>query len=142
MGIGEICIDSAAEESVCPENWEKGFGTGKIAPGKEMKFRNASGGKMNHYGSRAVTFKAEDAKEGTMMGMEFQVSDVKKPLVAVWRIAEKGNIVQFGPTNKDCFVQNIASGEKVGLRKKGGSYVMAVEFMKKLDSTFQRRVAA
>ena len=121
IGTGEICIDSAAEESVCPEEWEKEFGTAPIKPGKEMRFRNASGGKMNHYGARAVTFTAKDANPDTMMGLEFQVSDVKKPLVAVWRIAEKGNIVQFGPTEEQCFIQNIRTKEKVGLRRKGGS---------------------
>ena len=32
--------------------------------------------------------------------MEFQVSEVKKPLAAVWRIAGKGNRVCFGPGEK------------------------------------------
>ena len=75
-----------------------------------------------------------------MMGMDFQVSDVRKPLAAVWRIAEKGNKVQFGPKDEDCFIQNILTGEKVGLKRKGGSYVMAVEFLKKMtEETFQRQ---
>ena len=75
-----------------------------------------------------------------MMGMDFQVSDVRKPLAAVWRIAEKGNRVQFGPNDEDCFIQNIITGEKVSLKRKGGSYVMAVEFLKKMtEETFQRQ---
>ena len=39
-GEGEITIDSAAEESVCPEGWEKQFGTRPVGPGGEMKFGN------------------------------------------------------------------------------------------------------
>ena len=94
---------------------------------------------MNHYGSRATTFRTDDGK-GRMMGMEFQVSDVRKPLAAVWRIAEKGNRIQFGPTDEECFIQNISTGEKVGLKRKGGSYVMEVEFLKKVNEmTFQRQ---
>ena len=38
-------------------------------------------------------------------------------------------MVQFGPTYETCFVQNISSGKRVGLRKKGGAYVMDVEFI-------------
>ncbi len=49
---------------------------------------------MGHWGSRGVNFKAD---ESGMMGLEFQVSDVAKPLAAVCRIAEKGNKVRFGP---------------------------------------------
>ena len=67
------------------------------------------------------------------------MSDVRKPLAAVWGIAEKGNTVQFGPTDADCFIQNIKTGQKVGLRRKGGSFVMAVEYMKHIEETFRRQ---
>ena len=63
------------------------------------------------------------------MSWDFQVSEVKKPLVAVWRIVEKGNRVQFGPEAEDNFVENIGSGEKIWMRKVGGSYVMDVDFV-------------
>ena len=59
--------------------------------------------------------------------MGFQVCGVKKVLAAVWRICEKGK-VQFGPEDKDCFIQNIRTEERVPLRREGGSYVLDVEF--------------
>ena len=47
-----------------------------------MKFVNAG-----HYGEKTATFKA--GLEQGVMSLGFQVSDVQKPLAAVWRIAEK-----------------------------------------------------
>ena len=37
------------------------------------------------------------------MSLGFQVSDVQKLSAAVWRIAEKGNLVHFGPNPEDKF---------------------------------------
>ena len=47
----------------------------------------------------------------------------------MWRIAEKGNVVQFGPREADNFIMNVESKEKVLLRRKGGSYVLDAEFV-------------
>ena len=90
---------------------------------------------MGHYGSRKVKFQTD--RERKVMGMEFQVSDVKKPLVAVWRIADKGNIVQFGPREEDNFIMNVESQEKVMMKRKKGSYVLDVEF---LSEDFTRQI--
>ena len=76
----------------------------------------------------------EDGKESINMGLAFQVTDVKKPLVAVKRIAEKKNLVQFGDEPEDNFIQNKQTGDKVMLRKKGGSYVMDVQFQDGRDT--------
>ena len=62
-----------------------------------------------------------------MLGVGFQVTDVKKPLMAVSRICEKGNIVQFGPDMQHNFIQNIANGEKLYLKRRGNSYVLQGE---------------
>ena len=47
-----------------------------------------------------------------VMSMGFEVSGVQKPLAAVWRIAEKGNLVQFGPGKEDNFIKNVATGDE------------------------------
>ena len=49
------------------------------------------------------------------------MGDVQKPLAAVWRIADKGNLVQFGPNPENNFIQNV---ERLRAEK-------AVEFLKK-----------
>ena len=84
---------------------------------------SACGGKINHYGARKVAFQNEG--EAGIMGMGFQVTDVKKPLISVNRICERGNIVQFGPM--ESFIQNVESGEKIRLHKRGNSYVIKGE---------------
>ena len=133
-----ITVDSAAEESVCPKAWGDHFGTEDVRPGEEMRLVNANGGKIAHYGSRRVAFKPRDGNK--CIGLDFEVTDVKKPLVAVFRICEKGNLVQFGPKDEDNFVKNIKTQEKIMMKKEGNSYVMEVDMLK--DCPFQGRVRA
>ena len=47
-----------------------------------------------------------------------------RPLAAVRRICERGNIVQFGPTDADNFIMNVSTKEKVWLKQERGQYVM------------------
>lgn len=71
--------------------------------------------------------------EETIVGLTFQSTDVKKALAAVWRVCEKGNVIQFGDEPEDCFIKNKKSGRKIFMRKKKGSYVLDVEFVLKKD---------
>ena len=73
---------------------------------------------------------AVDCGESTM-GMTFQVAAVKKALAAVWRICRAGNVVQFGEKEEDCFIKHKETGRKVRTMKKGGSYVLRVEFVRR-----------
>jgi hypothetical protein len=134
FNIGEITEDSAAEESVCPREWCQEFGTRE--PVKMLKFVNASGGHMGHYGERTANFKVV-GKDSGVMSLNFQVSDVQKPLVAVRRIAEKGNVVQFGPRPEDNYIENKVTGLRINMVKKGGSYVIPAEML--IEEGFQRQ---
>lgn len=127
VGFGEITVDSAAEESVAPKEWGSVFEVKQAT--KQMIFRAANGKEMKHDGEMDVNFREND---GQMLQMKFQVTEVKKALAAVWRIAEKGNYVRFGPKEEDCFIQNIETNKKIWMTRKGGSYVLKVEFMVKL----------
>jgi hypothetical protein len=126
IGTGEITVDSAAEESVCPKDWCPEFGT--RSPAKWLKFVNASGGQMGHYGERTANFQVT-GKEAAVMSLNFQVSDVQKPLAAVRRITEKGNVVQFGPKDDDNFIKNSVTGAKIMMVKKGGSYIIPADML-------------
>ena len=121
----EITVDSAAEESVCPLHWAEQFGLEPVPKGREMKLVNASGGKIAHWGSRKVTMHNEET--GRALEMGFQVTDVKKPLLAVSRLCERGNVVQFGPEPHHNFVMNVATGERISMRRRGNSWVLPGE---------------
>jgi hypothetical protein len=84
---------------------------------------------MGHYGERVASFRTTG--EAAVMSLTFQVSDVQKPLAAVRRIAEKGNTVQFGPRPEDNYIQNVATGRRIAMIKKGGSYVVPAELIVK-----------
>ena len=51
-GMTKITIDSGAEENVCPKDWGNMFEMKE--PQTKQVFRNASGGKIEHYGCRDV----------------------------------------------------------------------------------------
>ena len=72
----------------------------------------------------------EVAKENSRtIKVDFQVAAVKKPLISVKRICEKGNRVCFGPEDKDNFVMNTKTNKKVLLRPNGkGSYLLDAKF--------------
>lgn len=48
----EIWVDSAAEESVCPQDFGREFGLSKAE--SQIKLVNASGGKIEHFGGRRI----------------------------------------------------------------------------------------
>ena len=57
----------------------------------------------------------------------FHAAEVSKPLLSVKRITECGNLVHFGPTAEDSFIQNVSTGDRVYLRETPtGSYVLDV----------------
>ena len=45
-------------------------------------------------------------------------------------MAEKGNIVQFGPEPHHNYMLNLATKKKIKMQRKGGSYILEVEFAK------------
>ena len=71
-----------------------------------------------------------DKGSGEVLGMTFQVTEVRKPLAAAWRLAEKGNIVQFGPEEHHNYIYNIRTKKKIRLHRRGGSYVLHVDYVK------------
>jgi hypothetical protein len=129
---GKITIDSGAEESVFPVDMiEESEIVETEASRKGYGFIAANGSKMKNYGAAKVKFD----NDGKPRAMNFHVTDVKKPLGAVCRIAEKGNYVCFGPESKDNYIMNIGTNEKIMMKRERGTYVLDVEFM---ESVFAR----
>ena len=94
----------------------------------------ANGQKMKNHG--AVQAKFEN--EGKPMSMSFHATSVKKPLGAVCRIAERGNIVRFGPGPKDNYIENITTKEKIFMKRERGTYVLEIDLQDNA-SVFARR---
>ena len=120
----EITIDSAAEESVCQQKWAESFGLQTVD--RPLKLVNASGGRIEHFGKGAVSFNPENC-DGRTIEAKFEVSNVRKPLMAVARVVDAGNVVQFGPRPEDNFIMHVGSNDKVYLRRKGNSFVLKAE---------------
>ena len=56
---------------------------------------------------------------------------VKKPLLAVRRLVEKGNRVVLSAGDGESYIQNVSSKIKIPIKKKGGSFVIEANFVKK-----------
>ena len=129
-GRGKITVDSGAAESVLPTEMVPGEplveGTSKKAG---VKYMAACGTSMSNRGDKNVKFRAAH-KEGEqgMSSIQFQVTDVNKPLAAVSRILDKGNSVLFTREGQGSCIINDTTGEKVYLTEEKGVFVMDVEF--------------
>ena len=80
-----------------------------------------------------VTFRGPDNQ---ILSVTFQVTDVKKPLIAVDKLAEYGNLVQFGPHPESNFIQSVDGSVKIPMKKKGRSFVLRAGFVKKAEPPF------
>jgi hypothetical protein len=130
LGVGDIVIDSGADESCWPNGQGDAFPTKPSA--KKLILRTANGGDMQHYGQKEVVFK-HGGGSGPI-GLTFQVTDVKKPLLAVRRLVEKGNTVVLADGDGESFIQHTASQTRIPVKKKGGSFVIEAHFVAQAGS--------
>ncbi len=70
---------------------------------------------------------------GDIVGLKFQVTDVRKPLLAVRRLVERGSAVQFGPEPEQNYVTRVETGRKIMRDRKDGSFVIEASFAKKVE---------
>ena len=72
---------------------------------------------------------AAEVAKVSKLGLTFQVTGVKKPLMSVSKVVEKGNRVCFGPQVKDNFIENIETKRRFPLVSNGKrSYLLNVDF--------------
>ena len=65
--------------------------------------------------------------------MEFQMTDVQKPLASVRRIVQRGNKVVFGGEHGLSYIEG-GNGKQVVLNEKTGIYTLPVEFLQGLNN--------
>ena len=83
---------------------------------------------MQHYGEKEVTFRGPSAED--IIGLKFQVTDVRGPLLSVKRLTEKGNAVQFSDEPGECYILNKATGKKIPMERRGASFIIKARFVK------------
>ena len=130
LGVGDIVVDSAADESCWPKDQGGAFETRPST--KNIVLRTANGGEMGHYGEKEITIRSGESEE--VMGLRFQVTDVRKPLLAVRRLVERGNVVSFGPGPSDNYIQSVETGRKIPMERRGGSFVIKAHFVKEISN--------
>ena len=86
---------------------------------------------MIHYGEKEITFKYKGGENKEAVGIKFQVTDVKKPLLAVRRLVEKGCTVTMANGEGESFIMNKETRVKIPVVKKGGIVVIEARFVKK-----------
>ena len=95
---------------------------------------------MGHYGEKCITFTHDGDGGKEVVGLKFQVTDVRKPLLAVRRLVERGSVVSFGAKDEDCYIFNPDTNVRIPTTRKGGSFVIKARFMKSGLSGFARPV--
>jgi len=115
----EAVVDSGAEESVAPP----GVFPGAVKPSAMSRaggrYRAANGSRIPNLGQQAVRFEVD---EGHACGIGFQIADVERPLLAASQLAAAGNRVTFDADGGT--VENVASGKRFNLQRRGGVYVL------------------
>ena len=121
LGIGNIIIDSAAVESCWPVGQGDAFPT--LPSNRKMVLKTANGRDMEHYGQKEILFRCNSGEGKEPIGLlTFQVTDVKKPLLAVRRLVERGNQVVLAAGDGESYIHSDWSTTKVPMKKKGGSF--------------------
>ena len=126
---GRITVDSGAAESVMPRELLKEVQLKESEGSKNgVSYRAANGTRMPNYGEKRVEFQLTgNGQPKGIHNITFQVTDATRPLAAVSKIVQKGNRVVFDP--RGSYIENIKSGQQIGLIEVGGTYQMDVEYV-------------
>ena len=87
---------------------------------------------MQHYGEKEVIFKYDGGENKDPIGLKFQVTDVRKLLLAVRRLVDEGNKVVLAGDDEESFIMSKVTKVKIPVKKKGGAFVIEVQFVKRV----------
>ena len=85
---------------------------------------------MVHYGEKEILIKYKGGEAKDPIGLKFQVTDVKKPLLAARRLVERGNVVVLSNVDGESYIMNKEAKVRIPVVKKGGSFVVEAQFVK------------
>ena len=119
----EALMDSGAGECVCGPQHFSGIEM-TVDPhrtGAGTEYICADGGRIRNQGEKMVPGLSD---EGARMKINFQVTNVEKPLIAVAKLTAAGHDVWFGPQHGTITHGN--TGKQTTFIKKDGVYVLRV----------------
>jgi hypothetical protein len=115
----EITLDSGAGASCWPRGLLKKV---PLKPKmKGMRFRAANGSELKYYGTKSIRFTADGG--GGECDMNFHVTDTTKPLASAMAVTRMGNRVVLESGVGNSYIENIATGKRILLKERGGTYV-------------------
>ena len=120
----QMTLDSGAADNALPLDMFPKLKT--QTTGKERKFYDAGGNKLENKGENVVEFLT---KAGHKQKVRWQVMNVVKPLLAMARFEQAGCELKFGKEGR--FMHNPLTKEKIPVYVKNGTY--KVDLWVKLD---------
>jgi hypothetical protein len=122
----QATVDSGAALNVMPESWFQDYPL-RITKENGKKYRAANGQLIKDEGLRSLNAVVRSGNRNVMRKVNCRVTQVNKMLLAVSKIVDAGNKVQF--SEEESFIQNTKSKEKLPLRRENGVYVLDLEVM-------------
>ena len=95
--------------------------------------------RMHNMGKKSVHLTSGGG--GGVGSMDFQVTNVQKPLTSVGPIVEKGNNVVLGGDHEQSYIEGV-NGNNVTLRENNGIYTLPVEYLHDMHTGFFARSAS
>jgi hypothetical protein len=119
-------VDSGAALNVMPESWFQDYPL-RITKENGKKYRAANGQLIKDEGLRSLNAVVRSGNRKLLRKVNCRVTQVNKMLLAVSKIVDAGNVVQFA--DEESFIQNRKTKEKLPLRRENGVYVLDLEVM-------------
>ena len=119
-------VDSGAALNVMPESWFQDYPL-RVTKENGKKYRAANGQLIKDEGLRSLNAVVCSGNRKVWRKVNCRVTQVNKMLLAVSKIVDAGNKVQF--SEEESFIQNLKSKEKLPLRRENGVYVLDMEVM-------------
>jgi hypothetical protein len=97
----------------------------KVVPSKAslqgVHYRAAGGQRIPDLGTRTVTVGHEGGGDARLA---CSVAEVKKTLLSVAKIVDRGHRVSFGAKQSECYIENAKTGERIPIRRKNDVFVI------------------
>ncbi len=121
----EATVDSGAAVSVMPVDTCSDY---KVVPSKAslqgVHYRAAGGHRIPDLGTRTVTVGHEGGGDARLA---CSVAEVKKTLLSVAKIVDRGHRVSFGAKQSECYIENTKTGERIPIRRKNDVFVIKLK---------------